>query len=83
MPAQKQSGMVLQPGCLAKLDTTAAEAARLVGPYGAGEYDLCCAIRSLLLVLKASSAAIFVMIPLSAFDLTSAMCDIIVWLCTM
>ena len=52
MPAQEQSGMVLQPSCLAKLDATAAEAARLVGPYGAGEYDQCCAIRSLVYVCQ-------------------------------
>ena len=57
MPAQEQSGMVLQPSCLAKLDTTAAEAARLVGPYGAGAYDLCSAIRSLQHEMKAFSAA--------------------------
>ena len=72
MPAQEQSGMVLQPSCLAKLDATAAEAARLVGPYGAGAYDLCSAIRSLQHEMKtAFSAAMFVIIPLSAFDSTA------------
>ena len=48
MPAQEESAMVLQPSCLAKLDTTAADAARIVEPYGAGEdidvllYRCCC-----------------------------------------
>ena len=37
MPAQEESAMVLQPSCLAKLDTTAADAAHIVEPYGAGE----------------------------------------------
>ena len=32
--------MVLQPSCLAKLDTTAADAVRAVGSYGAGKDPL-------------------------------------------
>jgi hypothetical protein len=37
--AQDVAGMVLEPSCLAKLDITAAEAARIVKPYGAEVWD--------------------------------------------
>ena len=38
LPAQAQ-GVVLQPSCLSKLDATAAEAAKIVAPYGAEVWD--------------------------------------------
>lgn len=38
-PAQEESGMVLQPSCLAKLDATAAQATRIVASYGAEVWD--------------------------------------------
>ena len=37
--AQDVAGMVLEPSCLAKLDSTAVEAARIVKPYGAEVWD--------------------------------------------
>ena len=38
-PAQETAGMVLLPSCLAKLDSTAAAAAKVVKPYGAQVWD--------------------------------------------